>query len=62
MEKVTLTLSHQVYNLLVMGVQEMPWKLANQIFQEIDPQVRAALAQEAAKEQVPPVEKVKGSR
>jgi len=47
MEKINLTLSSQTYNLIVQAVQELPWRLANPIFQEIDPQIRAALAKEA---------------
>lgn len=43
MDKITLTLSAQVYNLIVRAVSEMPWRVANPVFQEIDPQVQAAL-------------------
>lgn len=44
MDKINLTLSPQAYNLIVQAVQELPWRLANPVFQEIDPQVKAALA------------------
>lgn len=53
MDKINLTLSSQTYNLIVQAVQELPWRLANPIFQEIDPQIRAALAKETAKEPAP---------
>ena len=47
MDKVTLTLSAQTYNVIVKAVQELPWRLANPVFQEIDPQVHAALVKES---------------
>ena len=49
MNQVTLTLSPQTYNTIVQAVQELPWRLANPVFQEIDPQIRAALAKESQK-------------
>lgn len=42
-KQITLTLNVQTYNTIIQAVQELPWRLANPIFQEIDPQVRAAL-------------------
>ena len=48
MDTITLTLSPQTYNLIVQAVRELPWRLANPVFQEIDPQVRAALAKDGA--------------
>lgn len=59
MTEVTLTLSAQTYNTIVQGLQEMPWKVANPAFQEIDSQVRAALARERKVESAPPVEEPK---
>lgn len=53
MDKITLTLSAQTYNLIVQAVQELPWKLANPVFQEIDPQIRAALAKDGPKVSTP---------
>lgn len=44
METVTLVLSAQTYNTIVQALQEMPWKLANPALNEINPQIRAALA------------------
>lgn len=46
MKQITLTFSQSSYNTMVLALQEMPWKIANLVFQEIDPQVRAALAAE----------------
>lgn len=46
MDKITLTLSNQSYNVIVKALQELPWRVAHPVFQEIDPQVRAALAKE----------------
>lgn len=48
MDKITITLGVESYNTIVRGLQELPWRLANPVFQEIDPQVRAALAKEQA--------------
>lgn len=59
MTEITLTLSAQTYNTIVQGLQEMPWKVANPAFQEIDSQVRAALARERKAESSPPVEEPK---
>lgn len=56
MDKIELVLTAQTYNLIVQAVRELPWRLANPIFQEIDPQVRAALAKEAPKAPAPDVE------
>lgn len=47
MDRINLTLSGTTYNLIMQAVQELPWRVANPIFQEIEPQVRAALAKEA---------------
>lgn len=49
MDKVTITLGVQAYNTIVQALQDMPWKLANPVFQEIDPQVRDALAKDVLK-------------
>lgn len=48
MDKVTITLSAQAYNWIVKAVQELPWRLAQPIFNEVDPQVQEALRKEAA--------------
>lgn len=56
MDKITLTLSSQTYNLIVQAVQELPWRLANPIFQEIDPQIRAALAKDGPRDSNPSIE------
>lgn len=45
-DKIVLTLNARSYNVIVQALQEMPWKVAQPVFQEIDPQVRAALAKE----------------
>lgn len=51
MDKINLTLGAQTYNTIVQALQELPWRVANPIFQEIDPQVRAALAQKEQDDQ-----------
>lgn len=56
MDKITLTLSAQTYHRIVQAVQDLPWKIATPIFQEIDPQVRAALAKEGLTEAPAPGE------
>lgn len=59
MDKITLTLSAPIYNLIVQAVQELPWRLANPVFQEIDPQIRAALARDGQKASTPSSEEEK---
>lgn len=54
MDKITITLSARAYNQIVQTLQELPWKVAQPVFNEIDPQVRAALQKEAAEKVVPP--------
>lgn len=49
MDKVTLELSAYAYSTIIQAVQELPWKVAQPVFQEIDPQVRAALEREKQK-------------
>lgn len=51
MDKVTITLSAQTYNRIVQAVQELPWKLAQPVFAEIDPQVHKALVEDSQKNQ-----------
>lgn len=55
MDRITLNLSARAYNLIVQAVQELPWKLAQPVFNEIDPQVQAALDKESSKP-TPPVQ------
>lgn len=55
MDKITLTLSSQTYNTIIQAVQEIPWKHAQPVFQEIDPQIRAALASDGPKASTPSV-------
>lgn len=43
MDKITLTLNISSYNTIVQALQDLPWRVAAPVFQEIDPQVRAAL-------------------
>jgi hypothetical protein len=49
MKEVNLKLSLSTYNTIIQALQEMPWKLAHPVFQEIDPQIRAALAKSGQK-------------
>lgn len=46
MDKIQVSLSTQSYNTIVHALQELPWRLAQPVFQELDPQVRAAIAKE----------------
>lgn len=53
MKEVTLKLSPQTYNTIIQALQEMPWKLAQPAFQEIDPQIRAALEKSGQTPSIP---------
>lgn len=50
MKSITLLLSAQAYQAVIIGLQELPWKVADPVLREINPQVQAALELEKSRE------------
>lgn len=50
MKSITLRLSAQAYQAVIIGLQELPWKVADPVLREINPQVQAALELEKSRE------------
>ena len=55
MKEVQLTLTLPTYNTIIQAVQELPWRIANQVLQEIEPQIREALAKSGQTESTPSI-------
>lgn len=59
LKSIRLELTPASYNVVIQGLQELPWRISNPIIVEIDAQVQKALAEDKANEEAAKKESMK---